>query len=170
MAYLSGKIFVVLCIATIAASQFASPDASWSNFQVKSCCPTGYNEIGDYCVKCTAPLFWDALSGKCQSCPQGHFYNAQFNRCDCEVPCPLPRKINPANRQCECPADQNKHPMVWNPTDKTCNCPTEYPLWNGKYCVVCPAGTEFDPKEKQCYHCPEGFVRDFTGHQCVPGL
>lgn len=146
MAYLLAKIFVVVCVASIAASQFASPDASWSTFQVKSCCPAGYNEIGNYCVKCNAPLFWDAVSGKCQSCPQGHFYNPTSNRCDCEIPCPAPRQINPTTRQCECPADQKGNARVWNESNKECSCPLNLPLWNGKYCVVCPAGTEFDEK------------------------
>lgn len=170
MAYLLSKIFVTLCIVAIATSQLPSPDASWSSFQVKSCCPAGYNEIGNYCVKCTAPLFWDAISGKCQSCPQGHFYNPTFNRCDCTVPCEAPRQINPANNQCECPADQKGNRRVWSASDKSCQCPPELPLWNGKYCVVCPAGTEFDSKEKQCYHCPDGFIRDYNSHACVPGL
>jgi hypothetical protein len=43
-------------------------------------------------------------------------------------------------------------------------------LWNGKYCVICPTGTTFDPKEQQCYHCPDGFVRNEDSHTCVPGL
>lgn len=170
MAYLLTKIFVALCVVALASAQFASPDASWSNFRVKSCCPTGYNEIGSYCVQCTAPLFWDPISAKCQSCPEGHFYNPTLNRCDCSKPCDAPRQINPANNQCECPADKKGIKRVWQSSTKTCECPPELPLWNGKYCVACPAGTTYDPKERQCYHCPEGFVRDINSHACVPGL
>ena len=137
MAYLLAKIFVVLCVASIATAQaqFSSPDASWSTFQVKSCCPTGYNEIGNYCVKCTAPLFFDAISGKCNSCPVGHFYNPTSNRCECTIPCELPRQLNPTTKQCECPADEKGNKRVWDSVGNLCNCPANLPLWNGRYCV-----------------------------------
>jgi hypothetical protein len=94
MAYLLSKICLVLLIASIAVAQISNPDSTWSEYKIKACCPTGYNEVGNYCVKCTAPLFFDAVSGKCNSCPSGHFYNPSTFRCECEVPCPAPRKIN----------------------------------------------------------------------------
>lgn len=75
-----------------------------------------------------------------------------------------------ANNVCECPVDQKGLKKVWSESDQSCNCPANLPLWNGKYCVICPSGTEFDPKEKQCYHCPDGFIRDTSSHACVPGL
>ncbi len=173
MAYLLAKIFVVLCIASIAASQSAqviNPDSSWSTYQLKQCCPTGFSIFGNYCIQCTAPLFWDVASGRCASCPSDHIYNPTSKRCECTIPCEAPRQFNASSRQCECPVDQKGNKRVWSATDKTCQCPPELPLWNGKYCVVCPVGTEFDTKEKQCYHCPEGFKRDYSSHACLPGL
>ena len=76
MAYLLAKICVILLISSLAAAQISAPDNSWSNYQVKSCCPTGYTEFGNYCVKCASTLFFDALTGKCASCPEGHSYNS----------------------------------------------------------------------------------------------
>ena len=175
MAYLLAKVFVFLCVASIVASQtttvtVVNPDPSWSTYQAKQCCPSGFNIFGNYCIQCTAPLFWDVVTGRCASCPSDHIYNPTSKRCECTIPCDLPRTFNPASRSCECPVDQKGNKRVWSATDKTCQCPPELPLWNGKYCVVCPAGTEFDPKEHQCYHCPDGFIRDFSSHSCVPGL
>ncbi len=165
MAYLLAKIFVFLCVASIAASQqtapqVINPDSSWSTYQLKKCCPTDFSVFGNYCIQCTAPLFWDAASGRCASCPSDHIYNPTSKRCECTIPCDAPRTYNPSTRQCECPADQKGTRRVWSDADKSCQCPSNLPLWNGKYCVACPAGTNFDPKEHQCYHCPDGFVRD----------
>lgn len=85
MAYLLTKICLVLVISTFvfaqSGSRYSSPDASWSDYSVKSCCPQGYNEVGNYCVKCTAPLFFDPIDNRCNSCPQGHFYNSVTSRC-----------------------------------------------------------------------------------------
>ena len=169
MAYLLAKIFVFVCIASIALAQ-VNPDPSWSDYKPKQCCPTTFSLFGNYCVQCAAPLFWDATTGRCSSCPSDHIYNPTSKRCECTIPCDAPRTYNPASRQCECPADQKGTRRVWSDADKSCQCPSNLPLWNGKYCVVCPTGTTFDPKEQQCYHCPDGFVRDQNSHSCVPGL
>jgi len=145
MAYLLAKIFVLVCVASIAAAQ-VNPDPSWSDYKPKTCCPTAYSVFGNYCVQCTAPLFFDASVGRCSSCPSDHIYNPTSKRCECTIPCDAPRTFNPTSRQCECPADQKGTRRVWSDVDKSCSCPPELPLWNGKYCVVCPAGTTFDPK------------------------
>ena len=174
MAYLLAKIFVFLCVASIAVSQSTvtviNPDPSWSTYQLKQCCPSGFNIFGNYCIQCAEPLFWDAISGRCASCPSDHIYNPTSKRCECTIPCDAPRQYNPSTRQCECTPDSKGTRRIWSETNKTCQCPPELPLFNGKYCVVCPTGTEYDPKEKQCYHCPEGFIRDAGSHNCVPGL
>jgi len=172
MAYLLTKVCLVLLISTLALAQSrsASPDASWSDYSVKACCPTGYNEVGNYCVKCTAPLFFDPIDNRCNSCPEGHSFNSVTSRCECTVPCAAPRQINPATNQCECAVDQKGTRRVFSTNGNTCECPANLPLWNGRYCVVCPTGTEYDSDERQCYHCPEGFVRDYSSHACVPGL
>jgi hypothetical protein len=178
MAYLFSKICAILLIATFAAAQIASPDSTWTDYKIKSCCPTGYNEVGNYCVKCTAPLFFDAISGKCNGCPTGHYYNAASARCDCEQTCAAPRVVNTTTKACECSSDSKGLRLTYNSTladPKTgvvgiCVCPDDLPLWNGKYCVACPANTHYDPKEQQCYYCPDGFIRDTASHTCVPGL
>ncbi len=43
MAYLLSKIVIVVFVASLAIAQIPSPDASWSDFKIKACCPTGYN-------------------------------------------------------------------------------------------------------------------------------
>ena len=48
--------------------------------------------------------------------------------------------------QRKCPADEKGNKRVWDSVGNLCNCPTDLPLWNGRYCVACPVGTEFDPK------------------------
>ncbi len=70
MAYLLPKILLVLCVASLAFAQntVITPDPSWSDYKPKSCCPTAFNLFGNYCVQCTAPLFWDAATGRCASC------------------------------------------------------------------------------------------------------
>ena len=171
MAYLAGKIAFFAAIVLLATAQttIPSPDPSWDDYKIKQCCPQCFIQVSNYCVQCTAPNVFDAVDQRCRPCPADHVYNNATKQCDCKVPCELPRQLS-ANNICECPADQKGVRRVWNESDRTCNCPANLPLWNGKYCVVCPTGTEFDPKEKQCYHCPEGFVRDYNTHNCVPGL
>ena len=173
MAYLAQKLTIFAIIVLLAASQAGrtvpSPDPSWDDYKVKACCPQGFIEVSNYCVQCTAPNVFDAIDQRCKPCPFDHVYNNQTKACDCKVPCALPRQLN-ANNVCECPADQKGNRRVFNQADNTCTCPENLPLWNGRYCVVCPAGTEFDEKEKQCYHCPDGFIRDRSSHACIPGL
>ncbi len=121
------------------------PDASWDDYQIKSCCPKGFNEVGNYCVQCNAPYVFDSADQKCRPCPSDHIFNNQTGRCDCTVPCAAPRQINPANNQCECQTFNGTR-MTYQPDTNKCVCPSNLPLWNGKYCVACPTGTEFDPK------------------------
>ena len=166
------KIAVLAFIFLVAQAQnvtIPTPDPSWDDYQVKSCCPKGFLEVSNYCVQCSAPNVFDSISQVCRPCPTGQSYNNATKACDCTVPCAAPRALD-SNNQCNCPADQKGNVKTWDQTANTCNCPANLPLWNGKYCVACPAGTEFDPKEKQCYHCPEGFVRDIITHNCVPGM
>ena len=121
------------------------PDATWDDYQIKSCCPKGFNEVSNYCVKCNAPYVYDSIDARCRPCPSDHVFNTQTNRCDCTIPCALPRLISPQNNQCECPTYKDVR-MVWQESDNKCACPANLPLWNGKYCVACPSGTTFDPK------------------------
>ena len=162
-------LLALLVLFVHSQTTIPQPDPSWSEYKVKSCCPQGFLEVKNYCVQCTAPNVFDPIDQRCRPCPADHTYNTQTKQCDCKVPCEAPRQLSATN-VCECPADQKGTRRVWNESDKTCNCPSNLPLWNGKYCVACPAGTEYDQKEKQCYHCPDGFVRDYSSHACVPGL
>ena len=123
---------------------FPNPDPSWDEYQIKSCCPKGFYEVNNYCVQCIAPNVFDSIDQRCRPCPADHIYDDSTQSCVCKIPCPSPRVLN--GKSCECPADGKGIARVWNPTDKSCNCPSNLPLWNGKYCVACPAGTEFDPK------------------------
>lgn len=154
--------------APSALRTFPNPDPSWTEYQVKSCCPRGFNEVLNYCVKCTPPNVFDVADQRCKPCPADHLYNNVTSRCEC-FKCDPPRALNPVNNQCECKT-VNGTIMTYKNDTNECICPSNLPLWNGKYCVACPPATEYDPKEKQCYHCPEGFVRDYNSHACVPGL
>ena len=136
---------------------------------MKVCCPQGFLEVRNYCAKCTAPNVFDPLDQTCKPCPADHLYSNITQRCEC-FSCELPRKFNPVNNKCECEADDKGLPRIFLEDKGVCACPANLPLWNGKYCVACPTGTEYDPNEQQCYHCPEGFVRDIVGHACIPGL
>lgn len=73
MKYLSVQICIIFLIFTFAFAQTgaktSNPDASWSDYSVKACCPQGYNEVGNFCVKCAAPLFFDPIDNKCRPCP-----------------------------------------------------------------------------------------------------
>lgn len=152
--------------APTASRTFPNPDPSWSKFQVKSCCPQGFYEVLNYCVRCKAPNVFDAIDSRCKPCPQDFRYSNATSRCE-YFKCDAPRAVNPANNQCECKV-VNGTIMTYNAGTNECVCPSNKPLWNGKYCVDCPPGTNFDEKEKQCYHCPEGFVRDPVTHSCHP--
>ena len=154
--------------APAATKTFPNPDPSWTEYQVKSCCPRGFYEVLNYCVRCTAPNVYDAVDQRCKPCPQDYVYNSATQRCDF-MKCDAPRAINPATNKCECKIVKETQ-MIYKQETNECVCPPELPLWNGKYCVACPSHTEYDPKEKQCYHCPEGFVRDYNTHACIPGL
>ena len=113
-------------------------------------------------------MFFDPIDSKCKPCPADHTYSKVTGRCEC-FKCEAPRAMNPVTNQCECKA-VNGTQMIYKEDTNECVCPSNLPLWNGKYCVACPPATEYDSKERQCYHCPEGFVRDYNSHSCVPGL
>jgi hypothetical protein len=176
MSNLVAKLAILsLCLfAVFTQTTIPQPDPSWDDYKIKSCCPKDFIEVKNYCVQCSPPNVFDSIDLRCRPCPADHTYNPQTKSCDCKAPvvvaptCVAPRILN--NNVCECPADQKGIKRVWNEAGKSCECPSNLPLWNGKYCVACPAGTEFDPKEKQCYHCPDGFIRDINSHNCVPGL
>ena len=150
------------------ARTFPNPDPSWNDFQIKSCCPKGFVEVYNYCVRCGEPNWFDPIDNKCKPCPADHTYSKVTGRCEC-FKCEAPRALNPVTNQCECKTIKGVQ-MIYQDSTNECVCPSNLPLWNGKYCVACPPATEYDPKEKQCYHCPEGFVRDYNSHACVPGL
>lgn len=162
-------VFSLFLLAVFTQTTIPQPDPSWDDYKLKACCPKGFIEVQNYCVQCTDPNVFDSIDQKCRPCPADHTFNAQTKTCVCSVACEAPRKLS-SNSICECLPDQKGLKMVWNQSEKSCSCPANLPLWNGKYCVACPAGTEFDSKEKQCYHCPDGFVRDYKSHNCVPGL
>jgi hypothetical protein len=165
-------VILALCVFTVFSQvTLPYPDPSWDDYKVKACCPKDFVEVNNYCVQCSAPNVFDPIDQRCRPCPPDHSYNSLTKTCDCRVlvKCEAPRQLN-SNNVCECPVDQKGIRRVWNESGKSCECPSNLPLWNGKYCVACPAGTEFDPKERQCYHCPDGFKRDYTTHACVPGL
>ena len=183
MAYLVGKITLISILVLLAQAQdtktVPTPDPSWDDYRVKSCCPKDFIEVRNYCVQCSAPNVFDAVNQVCTPCAEGHSYNKVTKACDCTVACAAPRQLD-AKNVCSCPLDNN--PVVANKTQleydsvkNECNCPVSdntsgKHLWNGKYCVACPTGTNYDPKEKQCYYCPEGFTRDPNTHQCTPSL
>ena len=74
-----------------------------------------------------------------------------------------PRQLNTTSNVCECSGLRTF-------ANNQCKCPENLPLWNGKRCIACPAGMTFEPKDSQCYSCPEGFVVDIATHRCSPGL
>lgn len=128
-------------LVLIASSQYnsaPSPDPSWDESRLKSCCPQGFIEVSNYCVQCTGQNVFDAIDQRCRPCPADHTFNAQTRQCDCQPPCALPRVLN-TNGICDCPVDQKGSRRVWDGSN--CYCPPELPLWNGKYCVKCPVGT-----------------------------
>lgn len=130
--------------ASTASRTFPNPDPSWGQFQVKSCCPQGYYEVLNYCVKCAPPNVFDAIDSRCKPCPADHQYSNITGRCEC-FKCDPPRALNPANNQCECKY-VNGTIMTYKADTNECICPSNLPLWNGKYCVACPAGTNYDEK------------------------
>ena len=52
--------------APAASKTFPNPDPSWTEYQVKSCCPRGFYEVLNYCVRCTAPNIYDAVDQRCK--------------------------------------------------------------------------------------------------------
>ena len=144
-----GKITLFVVLVVVASAQSSStvpqPDPSWDDWKVKACCPKGFIEVSNYCVSCNAPNVYDSVDQRCKPCPADHSFNNATKTCDCKVPCELPRQLN-ANNVCECPVDGKGIKRVFDEATKTCACPANLPLWNGKFCVACPVGTEFDTK------------------------
>jgi len=64
MAYLVVKAAVLALVVVSALSVVPRSDA-YSNIEVQTCCPEGFNEAGVYCVKCTAPKFWNPTTMRC---------------------------------------------------------------------------------------------------------
>jgi len=117
MAYLIEKVAIFAVLVLVASAQglktVPTPDPSWDDYKVKSCCNPGFVEVANYCVQCTAPNVFDSIDNRCRPCPADHVYNAGTKQCDCRVPCELPRQLN-ANNICDCPADQKGNRRVWN--------------------------------------------------------
>lgn len=115
----------------------------------------------NYCVKCDTDSgkIFDSVTKQCRKCPEATTYNSVNQSCDCE--CKAPKEINTTTQKCECPGGK-----IY--VNKECICPESKPLWNGKKCVVCPPNTTFEPKDQQCYVCPEGFIVDPATHICSP--
>lgn len=119
------------------------------------------------CSACRSPQYWNAISGRCEGCPSGLAYD--FNQRKCSCPSSAPYIINGVCQNCQYPSIWNaatgrcedrscQPPLYWNQDKNMCDtcqngtyymqnskrcerCPTDKPLWNGKYCVICPAGT-----------------------------
>ena len=108
MAYLVAKLALfavfVMLVSAQGAKTFPSPDPSWDDYKVKSCCQQGFIEVNNYCAQCNAPNVFDAVERRCRPCPFDHVYNNVTKTCDCKVPCELPRQLS-ANNICECPMD-----------------------------------------------------------------
>lgn len=102
-AFLLVAVFSCIFAQDTGAKTFPAPDPSWTEYQVKSCCPKGFLEVLNYCVKCTAPNVFDPVDQKCKPCPEGFQYSNVTLRCEC-FKCDPPRALNPANGQCECKA------------------------------------------------------------------
>lgn len=123
MASLKFKTLVFFAFLAFAFTQttFPSPDSSWNNYQIKSCCPKGFIEVYNYCVRCAAPNFFDPIDNKCKACPADHIYNNITNRCEC-FSCKAPRVLNPVNNQCECKV-VNGTQMTYKSDTNECICP-----------------------------------------------
>ncbi len=89
MAYLTTKATLLVILIVGVFSQIPSSD-TFSKYQQQSCCPTGYNSAGVFCVKCNEPKHWDAVSQKCVTCEPGHSWDNVTQTCSC---CELPRSI-----------------------------------------------------------------------------
>lgn len=76
------KTILISALLACAFSQaFPAADPSWNEYQVKSCCPKGYVEIYNYCVRCAPPKFFDPIDSKCKPCPPTHTYSNITGRC-----------------------------------------------------------------------------------------
>ena len=113
MAYLVGKIALISIFVLLAQAQgtqtVPTPDPSWDDYRVKSCCPKDFIEVRNYCVQCSAPNVFDPVNQVCTPCAEGHTYNKVTQACDCtvpSVPCALPRLLDSKN-VCSCPLDNN---------------------------------------------------------------
>jgi hypothetical protein len=96
-------------------------------------------------VTCDSPSVWDEVNARCISCPEGSSWNAATKACDC------PRAT----------------PFVDPRTGKCAECPYDKPIWNGRTCVACPAGTNYDVKSKTCTVCPEGLIYNAGERTCT---
>lgn len=72
--------------------------------------------------------------------------------------------VNNATASCGCPA---KTPIYDSVSDSCQPCPKEMPIWNGKKCVACPAGTFFEEKLRTCVVCAPGQSYDSATLTCV---
>lgn len=51
MAYLIPKLLLIAIVLSCVSTQAPAND-QYSNYQNQNCCPNGYFEAGQYCVKC----------------------------------------------------------------------------------------------------------------------
>lgn len=55
--------------------------------------------------------------------------------------------------------------------DNITNCPIEYPFFDGKKCIQCPAATPiFDISQKNCYACPFDYHIDNSQKKCIANV
>ena len=80
-------IFVQTQAPNTGSRTIPSPDPSWDDYRVKSCCPKGFMEVLNYCVQCTAPNVFDSIDQKCRPCPADHIYDNTTQSCVCKIPC-----------------------------------------------------------------------------------
>ena len=138
-------------------------------------CPAGSQLNGQgKCVTCAAPGIWDSSKLACMACPPTFLYDLSSGKCTCPaaqpyltanmqcVSCNAPMAWDSVNAKCfGCAGGQ-----TLDPNTKNCVCPTNLPnfdgynclapcpaaapIWNGRACVACPAGTIFDGRNL-CY-------------------
>jgi len=74
MAYLIPKLLLVAIVLSVVYAQTPAND-QYGKYQDQSCCPAGYFEAGQYCVKCNEPKHWNPVAQKCVVCEPGFIWN-----------------------------------------------------------------------------------------------
>ena len=101
-------ILVIFALVIVFASFFQAqgqqqldqlPQDNLGDYQVQTCCPTGFNVAGEYCVRCGEPARWNPFTQKCVTCDPNEPWNPDTHMCEC---CPSPRTVQAG--KCSCPA------------------------------------------------------------------